>query len=244
MDGLMRRRLLAGEVHVWCSEPSELERNGLVASAQALLSSDEHERMRRFRFEGDRLTFLATRVLVRQVLSRYEPIAPRDWTFVATSHGRPEIARPSSALRFNVSNTSGLVVLAVTHRLTVGVDVESLSRPAPIEVADRFFAPAEARVLQSLPPSERTRCFFEFWTLKESYSKARGLGLAIPLDRFWFTLEPCRRPRLEIDPLLSDEAEAWHFAQLRPTTEHVIAVCVRRSGETDGDITLGWHRFG
>ena len=77
-----------------------------------------------FILSSDRLIFLATRVLVRQVLSRYESVAPDAWTFVANAHGRPEIAGPKSELRFNLSNTPGLVVCAVTREVDVGVDVE------------------------------------------------------------------------------------------------------------------------
>ena len=72
------------EVHVWCADPSELERNGLIGPAQALLTAEEIERLRRFHFNSDRLIFLATRVLVRQVLSRYETVAPDAWTFLPT----------------------------------------------------------------------------------------------------------------------------------------------------------------
>ena len=177
------------------------------------------------------------------MLSRYEAVSEKEWAFVVGAKGRPEIASPPSALRFNLSNTSGLVVCAITHGLDVGVDVESLSRPAPIDVADRFFAPSEVRVLRALPPEEQARRFFELWTLKESYAKARGLGLALPLDRYWFTLEPFRQPRLEIDPLLSDNADAWCFAQLQPTSGHLIAVCAHRSGGAGNTISLSWHRF-
>jgi 4'-phosphopantetheinyl transferase len=107
----------------------------------------------------------------------------------------------------------------------VSSDVESLGRPAPIEVAERFFAPAEVRALHSLPSDERTQRFFDYWTLKESYIKARGLGLAIPLDRFGFALEPSRRPRLEVDGRVADSGDAWLF--------DLIATCVRRSGPAD-----------
>jgi len=133
------------EVHVWCAYPSELERDGLIGPAHALLTAEEIERLRRFHFDSDRLIFLATRVLVRQVLSHYESVAPDAWTFVANAHGRPEIAGPKSELRFNLSNTPGLVVCAVTREVDVGVDVESLARTKPIEVFDHFWRPAKRR---------------------------------------------------------------------------------------------------
>ena len=217
------RGLAVGEVHVWCAAPGELERDGLVGSAQTLLAEDEIKRLGRFRFARHRLMFLATRALVRQVLSRYAPVAPEEWTFVTTSHGRPEIARPRSPLRFNLSNTDGLVVCAVTHGLDVGVDVESLARPAPIEMADRFFAPAESRALHSLPVSERARRFFDYWTLKEAYLKARGFGLNLPLDAFAMLVS---REAIEISftPDIADDPEGWRFSLCSPSPSHRLAI--------------------
>ena len=208
------------EVHVRCADPSELERNGLIGPAHALLTAEEIERLRRFHFNSDQLIFLATRALVRQVLSRYKSVAPDAWTLLANAHGRPEIAGPKSELRFNLSNTPGLVVCAVTREVDVSVDVKSLARTKPIENFDHFLAPREAQALRLLTTAEQASQFFAYWTLKESYIKARGLGLAIPLDRFWFTIPANRAPRVEIDPQLLDSGDAWLFAQLglRPST--------------------------
>jgi 4'-phosphopantetheinyl transferase len=231
------------EVHVWCADPSELERNGLIGPAHALLTAGELERLRRFHFDSDRLIFLATRVLVRQVLSRYESVAPDAWTFVANAQGRPEIGGPRSELRFNLSHTPGLVVCAVTREVDVGVDVESLARTKPIENFEHFLAPREAQALRLLTAAEQASRFFAYWTLKESYIKARGLGLAIPLDRFWFTIQANRPPRVEIDPQLLDSGDAWLFAQLRPTPQHLVAVCVRRRRRTEVNVVLRWHHF-
>ena len=75
-----------------------------------------------------------------------------------------------------------------------------------------------------------------------SYIKARGLGLVIPLDRFWFTIQANQQPRVEIEPLL-DRGDAWLFGQLRPTLQHLVAVCVRRRRRTEVNVVLRWHHF-
>jgi phosphopantetheinyl transferase len=96
--------------------------------AETLMTPEEHERYRRFRFERDRRMFLATRALVRTVLTRYATtVAPGDWRFAAGEHGKPRIAGPAvePAIHFNLSNTPGLVVCAISiaHEV-LGVDAE------------------------------------------------------------------------------------------------------------------------
>lgn len=183
--------------------------------------------MERFVFARDRESFLATRVLVRTTLSRYRPVAPDAWRFEVNAYGRPEIAGRYSDLRFNLSNTRGLVVCAVTHDTDVGIDVERLSRAAPLDVADRFFAPVEVAALRALEPGEQGRRFFDYWTLKESYIKARGLGLALPLAGFAFHFDDARVPAIEIDPALGDHGSSWHFEQRLATADHLVSLCVR-----------------
>lgn len=229
--------LNAGEVHVWCARPETL---GGDAESGRLLAPDELERAARHRFERHRRIAVATRVLLRTVLSRYEAVPPGDWRFVVDEHGRPKIAEGGGSLRFSVSNTDGLVACAVARGADLGVDVERLRRKAPLEVADRFFAPAEVAALRALPERARHHRFFDYWTLKESYVKARGLGLALPLQKFSVFLHE-GPPRIEIDPSLGDDGASWQLAQLRPTQEHVLSLCVRRPGKLDAKVVLQWH---
>jgi 4'-phosphopantetheinyl transferase len=232
--------LLPNEVHVWCSDPTLLEDEGKKRVALGLLSADERERHARFVFERDKCIYLTTHALARIILSRYEPIAPRDWRFSVGSHGKPEIAGPGASLRFNLSNTHGLVVCAVTREADVGVDVERLDREAPLDIAGEYFAPSEVAALEALVPSERPARFFDYWTLKESYIKARGLGLSLPLEQFSFTIVADRPPVLTVDAALGDDGASWQFAQHRPTANHLLALCVRRDPR-DRDFSVTWQ---
>lgn len=230
--------ITGGRVDVWCADPDELEATERFDAACALLTPEELVRMRRFRFERDRRIQLATRALVRTVLSKYEDVPPAAWRFEPSDKGRPEIAHPASSLRFNLSNSRGLVACAVVREVDVGVDVEPLDRRWSMKIAERFFSPAEVAALRALPDEARPRRFLDLWTLKESYIKARGLGLALPLDRFSFVLEEGRPPRVEIDAELGDRGESWQFAQLEPAPRHVLALCVRRCSGDGSKIVL------
>jgi 4'-phosphopantetheinyl transferase len=208
----------------------------MLAACAALLSKDEHDRLARLRVPAARHDALVTRALVRRALSAHVVgVDPRAWIFRTGRHGRPEIASPAGGprLRFNVSHTSGLVVVGITPRRAIGVDVEDLGRQRRADaVADRFFAPLEAARLRALAPAARRRRFIAYWTLKEAYVKARGLGLRLPLAHFWFHLDGRGRARIAFDARLRDDPRRWRFALLRPTRRHVLAVAVARAPGT------------
>jgi 4'-phosphopantetheinyl transferase len=199
----------------------------------ALMSPDEHERMARFVFERDRRRFLLTRALVRTMLSRYAHVPPAEWAFITNVHGRPEILdRPAGTpdLRFNISHTDGLIACAVTIGREVGVDVEHIGRRLMHDVASRFFAPREVAALSRLSDEDQQRVFFDYWTLKEAYIKARGFGLALPLADFAFDLAPPSPPQISFDPSLEDDPSTWQFMQDWPTPQHRLGLAVRREG--------------
>lgn len=232
----------SGQIHLWLCFYESIRDPALLNEYVGLLSTEELRQQRRFYFERDRHRYLVTRAMVRTVLSKYARIAPKEWQFAANPYGRPEVANEDAEARriaFNLSHTSGLIVLGVTRDRAIGVDVENVrEQRAAVEIADRFFAPSEVASLRALPTEEQERRFFEYWTLKESYIKARGMGLSIPLDRFAFDVEDCGEIRLTADPSLEDCPERWDFWQFEPAAQCLAAVCAARS---DGDTCSLWQ---
>jgi 4'-phosphopantetheinyl transferase len=228
------------QVHLWLTDPLAIDDTGLRSAYAGLLTAAEQARRERYRFERDRHTFLVTRALVRTVLSRYCSVRPADWRFAENAYGRPEIAEPAGhpPLRFNLSHTAGLIACAVAWDREIGVDVEVIGERATVAIAEDFFAEPEVAALCQLSEPERIQRFYAFWTLKESYIKARGMGLAIPLDQFWFDLEQGPQPRIEIDSRLDDSAETWQFERQRPTPDHHLALAIRREAEPDLPVLL------
>ncbi len=221
------------EAHLWLlpSDGAAATDEALLARARGFLAPEEAARLAAYRFPRGRREYLLTRALCRSVLSRYAPVAPGAWRFRPNAHGRPEVAGPDGAppLRFNLANTAGLIACLVGGAREVGVDVEAMDRRThALAVAERFFSAAEAAALRALPQEAQRARFLEYWTLKESYIKARGLGLALPLGDCTFVLDAGRPPRVELLPRLGDDAAAWQFFQLRPTERHLAAAAVRR----------------
>jgi 4'-phosphopantetheinyl transferase len=222
-------RALDEEVHVWLTRPDDVGDSEHLAACHAMLSDEERGRLARFRRESDRRGFLAAHALVRSALSRYAEVPPEGWSFAANHWGRPEIAGPGAApaLRFSLSHTSGLTAVAVALDRDCGVDVEAFDRRGdPLKLARRVLSPKEIADLEERVPGTRRDCFLAYWTLKEAYVKARGLGLSLPLREFSFSLAG-ERIRIEFATPGDDVASSWQFASLRPTPRHVLAIAVR-----------------
>jgi 4'-phosphopantetheinyl transferase len=221
-------------VEVWTVRQYAPEVVARLDLYRSLLAGDEPQRAQRFFRAEDEQRFVIGRALARTMLSAFAPVGPRDWTFVIDDHGRPVLATlPDGApdLRFNLTHTDGLIACAVTIGREVGVDVESINRTLTHDVAERFFSPREVADLHALPAEDQPVVFFDYWTLKESYIKARGLGLALPLGQFTFIRAPGCAPTIEFAPELHDDAASWQFAQFWPSENHRMAVAVRRHGD-------------
>ena len=204
-----------------------------IADLRALLNEEEQHQEKRFHFADDRRRYLVTRATIRTLLSRYvAAITPTEWVFSTNEYGRPRIANLNEEARglcFNISHTPGLIAVAISRHRVLGVDVENLrARNASIGIANRFFAAKEIAELATLEPERRAERFFEYWTFKEAYIKARSMGLSIPLDQFSFHFLDERSVRIDIDPQLGDKASRWCFMQYRPTPEHLLAICAER----------------
>ncbi len=185
------------------------------------VTPDEHKKAQNFVFEADRRTYLAAHSLKRAVLSwADQTVYPLDWRFTEGPYGKPSIEGRAD-LHFNISHCRGLVACALRFGCPVGVDVEWIGRPAPIEVAQHFFSAAEAEWLARQPDTARHHGFFRLWTLKEAYIKAVGRGLLHPLSAFSISVESLTLSSLNSDFGASQE---WHFHQACVGTEHILAV--------------------
>ncbi len=230
MSDPTRLTLSAQQIELWLAFYNQITDVALLSNLRLLLNEAERQQAQRFHFPDDRQRYLVTRAMVRTVLSRYVDVAPADWVFSKNEYGRPEIVNEAAAgLNFNISHSRGLIALGISRQRIVGVDVENLTtRQVSDGIAERFFSPDEAAELASVPAAQRQDRFFEYWTFKESYIKARGMGLSIPLEQFGFHFPDERSVGLRIDPQLGDDAERWCFWQFRPTPGYLLAVCAER----------------
>lgn len=225
--------LRPNQIDLWLAFTDDIRDKHLLDQYRKLLTDKEQEQELRFHFSKDQHRYLVTRALIRTVLSRYAPVAPEHWAFSTNAYGKPEIAnddRLAQKISFNISHTQGLIVLGITSDNPLGVDTENVrGRQAPIDVARSFFSADEVAALCALPVDKQHDHFFQYWTLKEAYIKARGMGLSIPLDQFSFHLQPDVHPGIAFHSLMDDRPSRWRFWQFRVAPEYLMAICVDRT---------------
>src|SRR2546421_7024379 len=178
-------------VHVWRVELSQSAR--IVKRLLPILSSDEHARAERFRFQKHRNQFIIARGTLRIILARYLQSDPDQLEFGYGPYGKPALAgaHGKDAIRFNLTHSHELALYAVVGGRELGIDAEWVREDfASEQIANRFFSKREVAMLRSLPASQRTAGFFNCWTRKEAYIKAVGRGLSLPLGQFDVSLAP------------------------------------------------------
>ncbi|MDE0300083.1 MAG: 4'-phosphopantetheinyl transferase superfamily protein [Candidatus Poribacteria bacterium] len=212
-------------VHVWKAsldcDPSDLD------CLRRTLTQDENARADRFRFEKHRNRFIAGRGVLRAILSKYLEPQPHQLRFQYTPYGKPTLSPEVGALSFNLSHSRDIALYAVTQEREIGVDVEFIRKEINLlGIAKRFFSKREYVQLQALPRSRQLQSFFDCWTRKEAFIKARGDGFFLPLHQFDVSItpgEPAALLRTEWNP---DEAALWSLKSLNPGPGYAAALAV------------------
>ncbi|MGB8942189.1 MAG: 4'-phosphopantetheinyl transferase superfamily protein [Streptomyces sp.] len=223
-------------VKLWFCPNDELDPGIATTLASHWLDEQEQDIARHFLFERDRRQYLVAHALVRRVLALESGIPEAEAVIWRSSRGRPFLQKPAEGLPrggreldFNLSHAHGHNLLGVVRRHRIGVDVERLDRGGrSLDAIVETFARQEREwVALAAAGVERDRRALRLWTLKEAYSKGRGLGLGLPFDSFAFTLADDRGV-LSFRP--PDDAPAgrgrWRFAELEPEPGVLAAVAV------------------
>jgi 4'-phosphopantetheinyl transferase len=220
-------------VHLWTVRLEACDDN--FARSLAWLSEEERARADRFRFDRHRRAFVLGRAALRGLFASYLGMDPGAVQFVVGPHGKPALADPSCALRFNASNSGDIAAYAFTSGCEIGVDIEQHRALRDFEnIARRFFSPEEAAELLELSAAEIITGFFNCWTRKEAFIKALGGGLSIPLDSFRVTLRPGADARMISPP-------GWTLHAFTPASDYAGAIAYPgepRSIQTRSPVSL------
>jgi 4'-phosphopantetheinyl transferase len=220
-------RLDPDELHLWSARlcpPASVEQR-----LRQSLDDDERARATRFMMAHDRTRFVVAHGLLRHVLGRYLRVAPELIQYRYANRGKPSLVLPRGAprLQFNLSHSEDLALFAIVLRRSVGVDVERVQPGRDTAgISARFFSPSEAAAMRALGPDAQVEAFYNGWTRKEAYIKARGEGLSLPLDSFDVSLTPGEPAALLRAAGGRREVRRWELVGLTPAPGYAAAVAV------------------
>lgn len=182
---------MPGHCHVWRLAPA----NHPLPAAAALLDEAEYHRAGRFHFAENARVYVNCRAALRTLLARYTGVKACELRFAYGENGKPRLAGHAAAaggaVRFNVSHSHGVALLAFSRDGEMGIDLEWEARDFdPSAVVGRFFTPPEKAAILGRSGAARYRYFYRAWTRKEAVLKWAGTGLSTPLDRFAVAIKP------------------------------------------------------
>lgn len=187
----------------------------------ACVDQEKQARIQRFYQIEDRQRALIGDILIRYLLCNKLLLANKELIFAKTEFGKPFLVNDNK-IHFNISH-SGDWVLGAVHYLPVGVDIEKI-QPIDYQIAARFFSKSEYHNLMNKEGRDKLEYFYEIWTLKESYIKAVGKGLSIPLESFSINTNEG-----VINVETGQGPKGYYFNRYNLDERYKVAVCAREN---------------
>ena len=213
------------------------EHEPLLANSLKLLSASEQIRSDRIIQPRVKLRFIISRVLLRKCLSLHLDMAPEDIPITKGHDGKPELClgsiidknKSGGLVSFNLSHSQNMIAIAISREGDIGIDIERIRLRRNLDkIAESYFSELENKQLASIDLSKHPRMFYSYWTLKEAYTKALGLGFRKAFNSFGFELsEPVQ---VYED---GEKKKNFSFLQFLILDKYQMAVCLKRRGTVE-----------
>lgn len=211
------------EVHIWRIFVPKYRK--IIPQLRPVLNDEERAREEKFHFDKDRESYILAHSVLRLLLSGYTQLLPGEIEITESDYGKPQVV--DNSIQFNLSHSGNLVMIAFGTNMLLGIDVEKIdSKRAKIDLAKRFFSPLEFGQLIQLDKGDFVQGFFNAWTRKEAYIKARGAGLSIPLDSFSVSLKPDDPAELIEDKEHFNAPDEWTFKHIKVHDDYTAALAI------------------
>jgi len=212
------RCLAEGAIGLWFAPVAELL--AAVADPEAALPESERAHCRRYRHAQTRRRALAVRLLAHRALAWLDSGCA--WTIAHRASGQPCL--PESPLAISLAHSGDRVACALGRVAALGVDLEVIRpRPRLLAFARRFYSAAEVAALESLAGADQLAAFYDIWTLREAWLKARGAGLRD------YRRAPCTRD------VLAGRVPDWQWQQVIDEPGYRLALCWRTDASGQGE---------
>ena len=225
LSSIKVKPLLANQLHVWQVNFSKQLDN--ISFFLNLLSDNEKEKASKFCFKKDQNQFIISRGALRILSAAYLDMNAKEIEFKYGEYGKPEFDF-NSDLKFNVSHSGNLGTIGFVKNFDIGIDVEKIKNDFDVlEIVSNYFSELEIETLKKLPKEMHTEYFYRCWTRKESFIKAKSLGLTFPLDSFSVCINSDKKTELLETKWDDTEKHKWKLFTFSPQLNYIGAVSIQ-----------------
>ncbi|PGD99984.1 4'-phosphopantetheinyl transferase family protein [Bacillus pseudomycoides] len=184
----------------------------------SLVSTEKKKKINRYVKKEEAYRSLLGDVLIRSVICKQYKIFNQDIKYDYNEYGKP-YWKGSNHFSFNISHSEDWIV-CIVDKFPVGIDIEKIC-PANLEIGSHFFSDEEVEDLNAKSSFGKVDYFYDLWTLKESYIKAIGKGLSIPLNSFTI------KKNKEEDIIVKQDGfySSYFFTQYQIDSKYKLSVC-------------------
>lgn len=193
----------------------------------SFLSSDEKQRADRLKVELKKKQFIVSRSALRKILSNSIDIPNDEVNFYYSEHGKPFIENKynNKAIEFNISHSDQCILIAISMKNQLGVDIEKINTEINYEsLSKRFFSERENEYFRNIEPDKQLDTFYAIWTRKEAFIKATGQGIAYGLDKFSVATDRILRSKVEFESK-EKNCKEWFCFDLMKVEHYKTALC-------------------
>lgn len=184
------------------------------------MSEYRRRKINAFRFRKDKNLSLGAGILIDRGLEKYG-LRESIMKIITGENGKPYFEN-SPEIFFSISH-SGAMAAAAFSENEIGCDIEKIA-VHDLSIAKRFFTEKESDFILSAPDEAEMQCrFVRIWTLKESYIKATGRGMSLPLNSF--EIIPPGIDRGDLLLRLSMDGKTYRLQEFGEIPDYCCAVC-------------------
>lgn len=217
--------LLPNQTHLWYIKFNKQLNN--VPFFTSILSDDEKEKASKFRFKKDQNQFILSRGALRVLSANYLNIDAKNIVFKYGKYGKPEFDF-NSDLKFNVSHSGNFGIIGFVKNFDIGIDIEKIKNDFDVlDIASNYFSELEIETIKKLPKEKHVEYFYRCWTRKESFIKAKSLGLTFPLDSFSVCINSNKKTELLETKWDNTEKHTWKLFAFSPHQNYIGAISIQ-----------------
>ena len=210
-------------IYTYYIDISQFENETLFHEKLYVLSPYRQQKIALLKHEKDKNRSLGAGIALDHALETYG-LKERGIEYEFGEWGKPSLKYHPN-IHFSLSHSGDYAICSIGDK-AIGNDIEVIKQ-GRLKVADRFFAKEELDWMYAVQDEEKiTQRMFRIWTMKESFLKATGKGISLPLNAFAVVMD---EENNKIRVKHNYNAKFYHMKEYTDIAGYRVAVCCEES---------------